>query len=135
MPFPEQADCASPAEYLRQLIEQVVTGMERDPELCHLFLIEGRRIRHDDNSVMLTSSYSAFALQIDGALTAIRDQGQLNSDVPVAAVRSAMMGACEGLLRDQLLAHRRGGDAGYTETDLRCVIDLLLSALIGQTPR
>lgn len=135
MPFPEQAACASPAEYLRQLIEQVGSGMERDPELCHLFLIESRRIRRDDNNVMLTSSYSAFALQIDGALATIRDQGQLNSDAPVAALRAALLGMCEGLLRDRLLAHRRDGDPGYTEADVRRVIDIFLSAFISPAPR
>lgn len=135
MPFPELADCASPSEYLRQLIEQAVGGMERDPELRDLFLLESRRVRREDNSVVVSSNYAAFVQQVDEALTAFRDLGQLNPELPVSAVRSAILGMCEGLLRDQLLAQRRGGDPGYTPADVRSVIDTLLSSFLSQTPR
>jgi len=135
MPFPEAAGCASPSEYLRQLIEQAIAGMEGDPALRELFLLESRRIRREDNIVMVSSSYAAFVHQVDEALTGLRDHGQLNSEAPVPAVRAAILGMCEGLLRDQLLAQRQGGDPGYTPADVRRVIDTILSSFIIKTPR
>ena len=120
---------ASPAAHLRALLAQIVDGMERDPELRDLFMLESRRVRRDDNAVMLSRGYSDFVRQIDDALTALRDAGQLSPELPVGAMRAAILGMYEGLLRDRILAQRSGRDPGYSADDMRRVTDGLLAAL------
>lgn len=129
MPAATDIAPASPAAHLRALLAQIVTGMERDPELRDLFMLESRRVRRDDNAVMLSRGYSDFVRQIDGALTALRDAGQLSPELPVGAMRAAILGMYEGLLRDRILAQRSGRDPGYSADDMRRVTDGLLAAL------
>jgi AcrR family transcriptional regulator len=124
-------DHGSPGERLRALIEQVVAGLERDPELKNLMLLEGRRIRREGNEVMLTSGYQDFVRQCDEILATAREQGLLLPELPLSAVRAAIMGMCEGMMREQVLAERQGGDAGYTAADMRRVIDMFLAVFIS----
>jgi AcrR family transcriptional regulator len=123
-------DDASPIERLRLLIEAVLTNLERDPELRDLMLLEGRRIRREGNMVLLTQGYRDFERQADDILAAVRDQGRLRPDLPPSGLRSALMGMCEGMMRDQVIAHREGSDPGYSSADLHRVVDFFLAALI-----
>jgi AcrR family transcriptional regulator len=123
-------DDASPIERLRLLIEAVLTNLERDPELRDLMLLEGRRIRREGNMVLLTQGYRDFMRQADDILAAVRDQGKLRPDLPLSGLRSALMGICEGMMRDQVIAQREGSDAGYSSADLHRVVDFFLAALI-----
>jgi hypothetical protein len=52
-------------------------------------------------------------------LQEMRDAGQLRTDLNLEAVRSAIIGAFEGLLRDRLLAERSDYPARFDEADLR----------------
>src|ERR1041385_6502583 len=52
--FPALQPIASPAERLEALLEMMLSGLERDPELKQLMLLEGRRIRKEGHMVMLT---------------------------------------------------------------------------------
>src|SRR5437667_58479 len=47
-----------------------------------------------------------------------RQAGQLRADLHLEAVRSALMGMLEGLMRDQLLARRAGYPAHYSSKEL-----------------
>jgi AcrR family transcriptional regulator len=133
-PFPELSNFASPVECLRRLLEQTLAGMERDPELRDIFLLEGRRIRRENNAVMLTSGYAAYVQRMEETLSEMRARGFLSSDMSVPAVRSAIAGMCEGLLRDLIVAQRQGCGAGYTLDDARRVVDGLLNCFTG-SPR
>ena len=55
--FPALQPIASPAERLEALLEMMLSGLERDPELKQLMLLEGRRIRKEGHMVLLTGGY------------------------------------------------------------------------------
>lgn len=127
---------ASPAEKLDTLVGMILSAFEKDADLKLLMLLEGRRIRKEGHMVMLTSGFREFVRTVDSVLEEMRAARQLRADLPVDAVRSALMGAFEGLQRDQLLARRLGFPARYTAKDMRAVFAVLLAAFApGSTRR
>lgn len=110
---------ASPVGRLKALVELMIQGLERDHELRALMLLEGRRIRKHGNLVVLTRGFTQVVTVIDGVLAAMRTAGELRPGLHLQAVRSALVGAFEGLLRDQLLAERVGYPATYDGKELR----------------
>ncbi len=120
---------ASPRDKLGMLLDLMLGGMERDPELKLLILLEGRRIRKEGQIVLITQGFLRFVHVLDGILAQMRAANQLRPDLPVEAVRSALMGMFEGLLRDQMLAEKTGFPARYTAADLRQLFNVILPAL------
>src|SRR5579864_2485355 len=97
---------ASPVKKLNMLVEIMLAAMERDPELKLLILLEGRRIRKEGQMVLITQGFLQFVRVIDSVLAEMRAAHQLRPDINADALRSALMGMFEGLMRDQLLAKK-----------------------------
>ena len=114
---------------LRALLDATLAGMERDPELKQLLLLEGRRIRREGRMVMMTGGFLAYVGVIDGILDEMRAAGDLRPDLNPQAVRSALIGMFEGILRDQLLADRAGFPASAKTSDLRQLFEAVIPAL------
>lgn len=121
-------ELSTPLEKIQALLDLTLKAFERDHELKELLLLEGRRIRKEGHMVMMTGGFLRFVKVIDGILHQMRAAGQLRSDLPVEAARSALIGMLEGLLRDQLLARRMGFPAKYSHDDLRRIFALALAA-------
>ena len=119
----------SPEKKLHALLDATLQGMERDKELKQLLLLEGRRIRREGRMVMMTGGFLAYVEVIDGILSEMRDRGQLRSDLNPQAVRSALIGMFEGILRDQLLAERAGFPSTAKVADLRQLFGVIIPAL------
>lgn len=119
-----------PLDQLRALTELFISGLERDKEIRTLMLLEGRRIRKHANMVLLTQGFQQVLGIIDGLLKQMRDTGVLRTDLHPQAVRSAMMGAYEGLLRDQILAERANFPAQYDGTELRAAFRAVLECFL-----
>ena len=122
-----------PMNKLHALLEMVLSGFERDYELKELMLLEGRRIRKEGNMIMLTQGFLSFVQVIDGVLEELRDSGRLRADVPPDAIRAALMGLLEGLMRDQLLAERMKFPASYNTKQLRRVFEIALASFLAPT--
>lgn len=118
-----------PAAKLQTLVGLMLEAFEHDPELKLLMLLEGRRIRKEGHMVMLTGGFREFVVTVDSILREMRGAGELRPDLPIDGVRSALMGAFEGLLRDQLLARRLGFPARYTGKDMRALFAALVVGL------
>lgn len=121
----------TPLDRLRILIELMISSLERDRELRSLMLLEGRRIRKHGHMVVLTRGFTQVVGVIDGVLREMRVTGQLRPDLHIEAVRSALVGAFEGLLRDQLLAERAGYPAAYDAAELRTTFAALLEGVLA----
>jgi AcrR family transcriptional regulator len=118
--------CETPYDKLCALIDLILDAMERDMDLRTLMLLEGRRIRKHGSMVVLTDGFLQMVSTLDGLLEEMRESGQLRPDLNVQAVRSALIGTFEGLLRDQILADRGKYPADYDSADLRKVLRLVL---------
>lgn len=67
---------------------------------------------------------------IDETLQELAASDQLLAGIDVQAVRSAVVGAGEGLMRDQLLAETSAYPADYGRKDVRMVMGLVLAAFL-----
>jgi AcrR family transcriptional regulator len=124
----------TPLDRFKALTELMITGLESDRDLRSLMLLEGRRIRRHGHMVLLTRGFQQVVGVLDGLLHDMREAGQLRPELHLQAVRSALVGSFEGLLRDQLLAERSGYAAGYTGSELRTVFAALLSGVLAHGP-
>lgn len=111
---------SEPNEKLRKLVEIALDLLQRDRQLLTLFLLEGRRIR-DGNSVVLVPGFLEFVKTVDGILQQLADTGKLKPEIHPQALRSALIGAIEGMLRDQLLQTSAGLPGGFSNNELRSI--------------
>lgn len=117
---------APPLERLRALTEMMIAALENDKQLRTLMLLEGRRIRKHGHMVLMTRGFQQVLGVIDGILQEMQDRRMLRPDLHPEAVRSALIGAFEGLLRDQLLSERGSYPAHYDGTELRATFRAVL---------
>lgn len=118
---------SSPKDKLKILVDMVLTFLEKDKELRTLFLLEGRRMRGDGDMVVLVPGFLEFVKVLDGILKEMATNGQLLPGIHPQAFRSTLMGAIEGMLRDQMLARTSRFPASYSGEDIRRMFDQLLS--------
>jgi len=124
---------ASPADKLLAMLDAIVVELENDQELKELMTLESRRVRKDSHDVVLSHGYRQFIELCDGLLSEMRHQEQVRPDVNLEALRTALMGMVEGLLRDQVVAKRSDLRAGYSFDDVRNLLHVLGPALIGKS--
>lgn len=120
----------SPREKFRMLLEMVLTFLNSDSELRFLFLLEGRRVRDDGKLVALVPGFLEFVDIVDGILQDLAEHGELAPGIHPQAIRSALMGAIEGLLRDRLLAKSVKFPADYSDSDVHAICIRLLSLVL-----
>ncbi len=128
--FPRLEELDSPVEKLRALTEAILDGLESDPALQELMLLEGRRVRKEGHAVMMTPGFLDLPAMLDGLLEQMRAAGQLRPELHPQAVRSALIGAFEALLRDRLLAARMNYPAHYSAAQLRQALNAVIAAFV-----
>ena len=119
---------SSPREKLQLITACVLRNLERDPELKLLMLLEGRRIRKEGQMVALTDGFLGFVRLVDSVIVEMSAAHLLRPDVRPQAVRSALMGMLEGMLRDRFLAERLGFPADFQMDQLQLMFGLMLGA-------
>jgi len=120
----------SPAEKLKLVADMVLSFFERDHELRAIFLLEARRMRGDGHLIVYVPGYLEFVKMLDEIVQALATEGHLSPQIHPHALRSALMGAFEGLLRDRMLARRSHVPAGYSEEDMRAMIFRILACCL-----
>ena len=119
----------SPKDKLYSLLEIFLNTLEGDPAAKELMLLEGRRIRKQGNLVVLTRGYLQFVKIVDGILAELKAKVELNPKLEVEAVRSALIGMLEGMLRDQVLARRMDYPAHFSSEQIRMVFVSFLKSV------
>jgi hypothetical protein len=108
----------------------MMTALGEDRRLRNLMLLEGRRVRKRGHEIVLSGGFRQFLGQLDGVLQDISAAGQLRRTLPLDAVRSAVMGAFEGLLRDQLMAELIAYPARYDRKAVLAAFEVVLAAFL-----
>ena len=121
-----------PVAKLEAIATTVVGHLERDPEMKVLYLLEGRRIRREGQMVALTDGFLGFVRLLDSIIEDCKTRGLLDSDISPHAVRSALMGLLEGMLRDRFLAERLGFPAHFTLDTILQMHSLTMNAFLRQ---
>jgi len=120
-----------PLQKLRALIQLPMDLMESDPELKELMLLESRRIRKQGSTVLITQSFMDFMDTADDVLKQMHERGQLRANLRPAAVRSALIGMAEGIMRDQLLARRMGRGEIHDRAEVQQLIEVVLPSMLA----
>jgi AcrR family transcriptional regulator len=118
----------SPLAKLQAITRTVLQRLERDSELKLLLLLEGRRIRKEGQMVALTEGFMSFIRLVDDVLQDMSQKHILRPNLNLQAVRSALMGMLEGMLRDRFLAERLGFPAYYDLSQLQEILGLTLTS-------
>ncbi len=124
----------TPFDKLVALTDLMFQALESDQEMRTLLLLEGRRIRRHGHLVVLTRGFTQMVAVIDAILREMSGAGQLREDLHPEAVRSALIGAFEGLLRDRLLADRVDYPARYDRDEMRRVFRAVLAGFLPGPP-
>src|SRR5207237_1772610 len=85
-----------PAAKLRGLFDLFVHGLEADPELKELMLLEGRRSRKEGNMILMTSGFIDFVRMLDAVMQELRVAGKLRAGVHPQGMRPPLVGMFEG---------------------------------------
>lgn len=124
------ASLASPHARLSVLMDIVLDLLGKDQELLLLFLLEGRRIRNDGKFVVLVPGFLEFVRTVDAVILDARAAGEIAPGLEPQAIRSGLMGAVEGLLRDQLLGRFTKYPGDYSDADLRAVCRRFMNSIM-----
>ena len=103
-------EVASPQKKLKNLARAIVQELGLDRELRELFLLEGRRVS-GGVMMMLTPSYTDLVALADSLIEEMSPQTQ---PYYVQLVRSVLLGAVEGVLRDIASQERCGFPANFS---------------------
>ena len=122
------------SEKLMAMLNIVLTTLNDDPDLRELLLLEGRRIRREGRMVVLSPGYLRFVASVDDVLRKMASNGTLRQDIAPDAIRAAIMGMTEGMMRDQVLSRRREFPANYAAQDYQKLFALCLKSVSVKPP-
>lgn len=126
---------ASASAKLQALTGLILAKLDEDDQLKQLLLFEGRRIRKEGRMILMTRGYLHLIETLDSLLGEMRSSGQLRPELHVEAMRSALVGMMEALLRDKALATRVGYPANFSSEDIRVLfLHVLQSFSTAPTP-
>jgi AcrR family transcriptional regulator len=129
--FPAIDTIPNNRQKLTTIMELFLRAFEEDPLLKELMLFESRRMRKASSDVMLTRGYQGFLVKIDGILQDMAKRKELKSGLSPVAVRSALVGMMEGLLREQLLYQRHQGTELLDREMIRKMFGLVFGAFLS----
>jgi AcrR family transcriptional regulator len=119
---------SAPRQKFQMTLEMTLNFLNKDEQLLKLFLLEGRRIRDNGRQVVLVPGFLEFVKIVDQILQELADRGELA--VHPQALRSALMGAIEGMLRDKLLARIMAYPATFSDAEIRSLCFTFLNATL-----
>jgi AcrR family transcriptional regulator len=120
------AGSSSEKHALLSALHTITTTLARDPDLATLFLFEGRRMRGDEPRVRVSEGFQAFADLTRGLVRKAQTARDLDQRLDAAAITSALIGACEAMIRDRVLARTAGGRS-FAEREIKRTLEAMLS--------
>jgi AcrR family transcriptional regulator len=134
------AEPGGPNEHLVGVLLAIATTLARDPDLATLLLFENRRLRGGEPRVRLAQGFLAFAELARTLVRKAQAARAIDRSLDATAVTSALMGACEALIRDRIVARFTGGRA-FAEREIQRTLESMLrgfapgAARAARTPR
>jgi AcrR family transcriptional regulator len=125
----------SGADRLVGMLEAIVVELEQDQELKDMMTLETHRVRKDGRDVLVSRGFRQFVELFDATLSDLRREGQLRDDLNPEAMRTALIGLTESLLRGQVVAQRSELRAGYSFEDVSRILRAVLPAFTGVPPQ
>ena len=128
--FPALDAIPNNRQKLTSMLDLFLRTFEADPLLKELMLFESRRMRKSGSDVMLTRGYQSFLARIDSILQDMAKRGELKPGLSPVAVRAALVGMMEGMLREQLLYQRHQSAEALDSEIIRKVFRQVFQAFL-----
>ncbi len=116
----------SPAGKLRLGLDMLVNFLERDREFRAILLLEQTAV-HENGRLVVSSQFREFVAVLDEIIAEMKNVGELKENIEPQALRSALMGSIEGMMRHQLLA-ASDFPARYSVDQVRSTVSFLIAA-------
>jgi AcrR family transcriptional regulator len=116
----------SPAEKLKLALNMFISSLDRDAEFRAILLLEGAAIR-ERGRLAVSPEFREFVVVLDEIVMEMRTVGELQASVDVHALRSALLGSIEGMMRDQMFS-ALGFPAQYSIEQVRSMLSLLINS-------
>jgi AcrR family transcriptional regulator len=120
------ADADNSREAILAALQTVSTALARDSDLATLFLFEGRRLRGEEPRVRVSEGFATFADLTRALVRKAQAERAIDPRLDAAAVTSAVVGACEAMIRDRVLARVSGGRS-FADREIRRTLAAMLS--------
>lgn len=110
----------------------VIEYFDEDKEAQSIFLNEGRRFIYDADFGRKAVGLIHHIRLLDVILEEGQKTGELKPDFTVEAVRSGLMGALEGMLRDQLYRENFGYPAEFSTENIKETLQVFMKSLSAE---
>jgi AcrR family transcriptional regulator len=116
----------SAAEKLKLALNMFVSFLENDPEFRAILLFEQTASRKAGR-IVADHEFREFVIIVDEIVSEMASSGDLQPNVDKQALRSALIGSVEGMMRDQLFGN---GDfpAHYSVEQVRSILSMLVAS-------
>jgi AcrR family transcriptional regulator len=127
-------EAATNRDAIGNVLQLIAGSLARDPDLATLFLFEGRRLRGDAPRVRLSEGFQAFADTVKSLVRKAQADREIDPRLDAGAVASALMGACESMIRDRALA-RVSSSRAFAEREIKRTLDAMIAGFSGRSAR
>ncbi|HEU5234938.1 MAG TPA: TetR/AcrR family transcriptional regulator [Terriglobales bacterium] len=111
---------------LRLALNMLVNFLDQDPEFRAILLLEQTAV-HENGKVVISNQFLEFIAVLDDIIVEMKTVGEMKDGVDPQALRSALMGSIEGMMRDQMLAAFEF-PARYSVEQVRATVSFLIEA-------
>jgi AcrR family transcriptional regulator len=115
----------SATEKLKLALNMFISFLENDSHFRAILLLEYAGGR--DHGTQVNRELREFVLVLDEIVNAMKSEGELRANVHAQALRSALVGSIEGMMRDQLLASA-GFPAQFSMDQVRATVATFVAA-------
>ena len=126
------ASIHSPIEQLKLALNMFVSSLENDLEFRAILLLEQTATRNQEGLVT-NPEFRRFMTVLGEIVSAMKAEGSLLPDVSPQALKAALVGAVEGMMRDQLFASGNSA-AQYSIEQVRKLLLIFAGACVVSRP-
>jgi AcrR family transcriptional regulator len=102
--------------------------LQKDRDLAKLLMFEGRRRRGPNGEILVSEGFRDFTKLGFNLVARGQKDGSFSRVFEPAVITSALLGATEGLFRDQLIAEQYGRAMPYSESQMASAFDTVVSS-------
>lgn len=118
---------ATGREALLKVLSTMIAAFGSEPDLAFLMILEERRVRGDGREVSISRGLADLSRLVEGLIVRGQADGSLAARLDPAAMRSAVMGAAEAMIRDRAIARREKRSDTFSRASIRSVFEFILA--------
>ena len=123
------SNAQSGREAILKVLSAMIAALGNDPSLAFLMLLEERRVRGDGREIAISRGLAEFSNLVESLIVRGQHDGSLAPSLDHGALRSALMGAAEGMIRDRAIARREGRSDSFSRASIRTVFEFMIGGV------